>query len=128
MSEFLDRLLKAELPNVQKDLPTRRFTIDRLAELAGEGGCEVELRGLPYGRVQELRELERDQSVQIVLAGCRELKELASSPELQKQMGTATPVDTLKAVLLPGEIEDLGREVEKLCGYRRLTIHEVKNG
>ena len=32
----------------------------------------------------------------------RELKELASSPELQKQMGTATPVDTLKAVLLPG--------------------------
>ena len=128
MSEFLDRLLKAELPNVQRELPTRRFTIDRLAELAGEDGCEVELRGLPYGRVQELRELERDQSVQIVLAGCPELKELASSPEVQKKMGTATPVDTLKAVLLPGEIEDLDREVEKLCGYRRQTIHEVKNG
>ena len=32
-----------------------------------------------------------------------------------------------KAILLPGEIEDLSRAVEKLCGYRRTTIEEIKN-
>ncbi|WP_418271818.1 phage tail assembly chaperone [Intestinimonas sp.] len=32
-----------------------------------------------------------------------------------------------KAMLLPGEIEDLSRAVEKLCGYRANTIEEIKN-
>lgn len=31
-------------------------------------------------------------------------------------------------MLLPGEIADLGMAVEKLSGYRRVTITEVKNG
>lgn len=30
-------------------------------------------------------------------------------------------------LLLPGEIEDLSREVEKLSGYRAMTIEELKN-
>ena len=127
MSEFLDRLLKAELPNVMKDLPTKRFSIPRLAELAG-GEAVVELWGLPYGKVQDIREKTRDQDVHIVLAGCPELKELAGTKALQERMGTVTPADTLKALLLAGEIEDLSREVEKLSGYRRQTIKEVKNG
>jgi len=33
----------------------------------------------------------------------------------------------LLAMLLPGEIADLSRAVERLCGYRMLTIEEVKN-
>ena len=33
----------------------------------------------------------------------------------------------MKAMLLPGEIADLSRAVERLCGYRRLTIEEIKN-
>lgn len=33
----------------------------------------------------------------------------------------------LKQLLLPGEITDLSQEVEKLSGYRRRTIEEVKN-
>ena len=32
-----------------------------------------------------------------------------------------------KAMLLPSEIEDLSRAVEKLCGYRANTIEEIKN-
>ena len=39
-----------------------------------------------------------------------------------------TPAETLKAMLLPGEIADLAIVVEKLSGYRRTTIEEVKNG
>ena len=39
-----------------------------------------------------------------------------------------TPAETVKAMLLPGEIADLAIAVEKLSGYRRTTIEEVKNG
>lgn len=31
-------------------------------------------------------------------------------------------------MLLPGEIEELSRAVEKLCGYRMTTVEEIKNG
>lgn len=31
-------------------------------------------------------------------------------------------------LLLPGEIADLSIAVERLCGYRKTTISEVKNG
>ena len=44
-----------------------------------------------------------------------------------EKFGGATPAETVKAALLPGEIEDLSRAVERLCGYRRTTIEEVKN-
>lgn len=48
-------------------------------------------------------------------------------PMLKERFGGATPAETVKAMLLPGEIEDLSRAVERLCGYRRATIEEVKN-
>ena len=46
---------------------------------------------------------------------------------LAEKYGGATPAETVKAMLLPGEIEDLSRAVERLCGYRGATIEEVKN-
>lgn len=76
--------------------------------------------------MQKLREsLSDDVSVHILLQGCVEpdLKD----PALKERYGGATPAETVKAMLLPGEIEDLSRAVEKLCGYRRTTIDEVKN-
>ena len=47
--------------------------------------------------------------------------------KLKEKYGGATPAETVKAMLLPGEIEDLSRAVERLCGFRRITIDEVKN-
>ena len=85
------------------------------------------LRALPYGKVQSLRESRaEDLNVQILLAGCAEPNWKA--PELRERYGGATPAETVKAVLLPGEIEDLSRAVERLCGYRTSTIEAVKNG
>lgn len=127
MSELIDRLLKAEVPNVQKTLPTKEFEIPRLREVLG-GPARVTLRGLPYGKVQELREMTRDADIHILLAGCQELAELAGDSRIQSRMDAATPVDAVKGLLLPGEIDDLSLEVERLCGYRRRTIDEVKNG
>ena len=40
--------------------------------------------------------------------------------------GAATPTDLIKLMLLPGEIEDLGREIEQLSGYRTATLEVLK--
>lgn len=123
MSKFLDALLMPQVEDVQKNLPRGTYEIKRLSRLAGEP-VTVELRGLPYDKAQELREVEADQEVMILLAGCPELKD----PELKAKFGGVTPAETVKAMLTPGEIADLSRAVERLTGYRQNTIREVKNG
>lgn len=121
----LDLLLGRNIPNVLKDLPTARYKVRRLSELAG-ADVVFTLRGLPYGRVEELkRSLSDDVSIHILLAGVAEPN--LNEPALRTKFGGATPAETVKAMLLPGEIEDLAQAVEKLCGYRHKTIEEVKN-
>lgn len=63
--------------------------------------------------------------VRILLQGCVEPN--LKDPALKERYGGVTPAETVKAMLLPGEIVDLSRAVERLCGYRQLTIEEVKN-
>lgn len=124
-SDLLALLLRPELPNMLKELPTAKYKVPRLSELTGED-VVFTLRGLPYGKVQRLNDSESgDTEVQILLAGCvdPDLK----SQELRDRFGGATPAEAVKALLLPGEIADLSRAIERLCGYRRLTIEEIKN-
>ena len=120
----LDLLLGKNIPIVSKALPTAQYKIHRLSEEAG-APVVFTLRALPYGRVQELRRLTEEADVQILLAGCvdPDLK----APALQEKFKGVTPAETVKALLLPGEIADLSAAVERLTGYRRTTIDEVKN-
>ena len=125
-TDMLSLLLRPELPNVQEQLPTARYRVKRLSE---EAGADVifTLRVLPYGKVQRIREtVVGDTNPSILLAGCADPD--LKAKELKEKYGGATPEETMKNMLLPGEIEDLARAVERLCGYRRLTIEEVKNG
>ena len=125
-TDMLSLLLRPELPNVQEQLPTARYRVKRLSE---EAGADVifTLRALPYGKVQRIREtVVGDTNPSILLAGCADPD--LKAKELKEKYGGATPEETMKNMLLPGEIEDLARAVEWLCGYRRLTIEEVKNG
>lgn len=125
-NHLLDLLLRPELPNVKEQLPTAQYRMKRLSEALGED-VVFHLRALPYGKVQSIRTSStRDPSMDILLAGCVEpdLKD----PKLKERFGGATPAETVKAMLLPGEIEDLARAIERLCGYRKITIEEVKNG
>ena len=124
-TDLVSLLLRPELPNVQKELPTAKYKVKRLSELLGTD-VVFTLKGLPYGKVQKLRESWfGDVDIHILLQGCvdPDLKD----PALKDRFGGATPAETVKAMLLPGEIEDLSRAVERLCGYRRQTIDEVKN-
>lgn len=123
MSKFLDQMLRPEAEDVQKNLPTARYEVKRLSRALKEP-VALELRALPYGKAQELRDMEHDQEVHILLAGCPELKDEG----LRAKFGGVTPAETVKAMLLPGEIADLSRAVERLSGYRQNTIRELKNG
>ena len=122
MSNLLDLLLRPELPEVVKDLPEKQVEVDRLSRLAGEKAVFT-LRGLPYGRVQDLQRMDQDSEVHILLAGCEALRD----PKLQARYGVPTPAEAVKRLLLAGEIADLSGAVERLSGYRRTTITEVKN-
>lgn len=125
-TDLLTLLLRPELPNLVKELPTAKYRISRLSELTGQD-VVFTLKALPYGKVQSLRQsMAEDVSVHILLQGCvdPDLKD----PGLRERFGGATPAETVKAFLLPGEIEDLSRAVERLCGFRRTTIEEIKNG
>ena len=125
MSELLDRLLKPEVPNVQKSLPTGRYKIKRLSKLLGED-VVFTIRALPYGRVKDIQGMAEDAEISIVLAGVTEPE--LKDPALQEKFGGPTPAEMLKGMLLPGEIADLSLAIERLSGYRRSTIEEIKNG
>lgn len=120
----LDMLLGGTVPNVEKELPTSRYRVDRLSDLAGQDVIFT-LRALPYGKVHDLERFTQDSDIHILLAGCvdPDLKD----QQLMEKFGGATPADTVKRMLLPGEIADLSDAVERLSGYRRMTISEVKN-
>lgn len=121
MSDVLDILLSADRPA----LPEKEYKLKRLSK---ELGADVifKLRALSFSRVAELRELHdgADMPVWIALEGI-------TSPdlrnrELMSKYGAETPIDLLKNMLLPGEIEDLQLRVERLSGYKMSTLEELK--
>ncbi len=123
-ASVLDLLLGKDVVDVSKSLPTARYEVPRLSKAAGAPVVFV-LQALPYGRTQDMKRLTQDSELQILLAGCVEPDLKAAA--LQAKFGGVTPAETLKALLLPGEIADLSAAVERLSGYRRITIEEVKN-
>lgn len=123
-ASVLDLLLGKNILNVADHLPTAKYEVTRLSEAAGVKVIFT-LRALPYGRVQEVKRMERDSELQILLMGC--IDPDLKAAELQRKFGGVTPAETIKAMLLPGEIADLSAEVERLSGYRRATIEKVKN-
>ena len=116
----LDLLLKANIP----DLPEKEYKINRLSTICGEP-VVFKLKALPYNRAAELtRSQKEDLNVHIVLAGV--IEPSLKDADLLAKYKAMTPAELVKAMLLPGEIEDLSREIEKLSGYRTVTIEEVK--
>ncbi len=118
--DVLELLLKAE----PTKLPEKQVKLKRFSELCG-ADVIFKLRGLPYSRAAELQnDTSEDTNVHIVLAGVTEpsLKDKA----LMEKYSAVTPGELIKKMLLPGEIVELAREVEKLSGYRATTIEDVK--
>lgn len=125
MSKLVDMLLRPEVPDVSRELPSKRVKVKRLSKLLG-ADVVFTLRALPYGQVEDIKKETGDTSLSILLLGLADPD--PKDAALNKRFNAITPKEMLKQLLLPGEIEDLSREVERLSGYRAATIEEIKNG
>jgi Phage XkdN-like protein. len=126
MSELLDRLLRADLPDVRKKLPEKKITVNRLTkELKAD--AVFTLRGISYNKVQEIQAMDRKEiEIQEILEGCVD-PNFRDPKMLSPEKGIATPADAVTALLNPGEIKAIAFEIDRLTGYRQETIREVKN-
>lgn len=49
------------------------------------------------------------------------------SEELMRAHDAPTPIELIKSILRPGEIEDISIQIEKLSGYRTDTVRLVED-
>lgn len=121
MTEVMELLLKAEMP----DLPSKEIKIKRLSDICG-GPVVFSLKALTFSQVAELKEAHNGDNLNlhIILAGV--VSPDLKAKELLAKYNAVTPLEMLKKMLLPGELEDISREVEKLSGYRSSTLEEIK--
>ncbi len=118
----LDLLLSMEIQAPRE----KNVKIKRLSEICGKD-VVFRVHQVSYNQLNELVEMHRvsgDLSVFTVLAGV--VSPDLKNKELMQKYGAVTPAELLEKMLLPGEIEDLDREIEQLCGYRYSTIEEVE--
>ena len=120
MDNTLDLLLKSSVSNP----PEKDYKVKRLSTECG-GDVIFRLRALSFSRVAEVRAVDSDEiSVHIIMAGV--ISPDLKKPELQAKYGALTPADLVKAMLLPGEIDDLALRIEQLSGYKKTVVEEVK--
>ena len=118
-------LLQSNLPDMRKSLPERKVEISRLSALVGEP-VMFTLRGLTYDQVRRIMDKPtKEQAIYGVMYGC--VDPIWKNAPLDKEKGIATQVDAAKAMLLSGEVDDLYIEIQRLSGYRRRTLSDVKN-
>lgn len=119
--DTLELLLKGERPN----MPEKEIKLKRLSKACG-GDIVFRLRALSFNRVAEIKNGHAggDMEIHILLAGV--VSPDLKSEELKQKYSAVTPSEMIKTMLLPGEIEDISREIEKLSGYRVTTVEEVK--
>lgn len=123
MSKLLDMLLRPEVPDVAKNLPTKQVKVRRLSEKVGQD-VVFTLQALPYGRIEDVKQAT-DSSMVILLSGL--IDPDPKNEALNKHFNAATPKEMLQHLLLPGEIDELSIEVERLSGFRTKTIEDIKN-
>ena len=122
----LDLLLRPELPDVRRVLPEKQVEVKRLTELAGEP-VVFTLRAMTYNETRQLYDKPReDQALSAVLYGCKD-PDFRDKRLLDSEKGIVTALGAIKARLFAGEIDELHIEIQKLSGYLRRTLAEVKN-
>ena len=125
-ASVLDLLLRPEVPDARKALPEKKVEVTRLSELTGEPAVFT-VRALSYSEIRRIQDKPREeQAVSAVLYGCRE-PDFRDKRLLDPERGIATPLEAVMARLTAGEIDELYIEIQKLSGYLRRTLAEVKN-
>ena len=122
--DILDLLLKADTASFKP--PEKDVKIKRLSDILG-GDAIFTLKAVSLDRLEELRSSTVDG---VDLHSLIVLESVKSpnfkSPELKEKFGTKTPLETIKKILLAGEIEELYFTTSRLSGFDRDTIEEIK--
>lgn len=119
MSTVMDLLLDMEPTKTE----TKKMKVKRLSQLCKED-VTVTLAGLTYEKVLQIKQEPQDLGVAILLEGVTE-PDLRNRALMEKYKA-ATPDELVKKLFLPGEIEDIAREIEKLSGYRKEVLEEFQ--
>jgi hypothetical protein len=122
--DILDLLLKADTASFKP--PEKEVKIKRLSDILG-GDAVFTIKALSLDRLEEIRTStvdNADMHAMIVLESIKSPN--FKSPELKEKFGTKTPLETIKKILLAGEIEELYFAASRLSGFDRDTIEEIK--
>lgn len=122
--DILDLLLKADTASFKP--PEKDVKIKRLSKILGSDAVFT-LRAVSLDRLEEIRSATNesgDLHAMIVLESIKSPN--LKSADLKEKFGTKTPLETVKKILLAGEIEELYFAASKLSGFDRDTIEEIK--
>ena len=102
----------------------KTIKMKRLSEAAGRD-VDFRLRSLGYDRTAEIvREHPDNMAIFVVLEGV--VSPSFKDKSLMSHYSAVTPVELIKKMLLPGEIEDISREVQRLSGFLAVTYEAVE--
>lgn len=118
----LDLLLKANLKDI--NVPEKEVKVKRLSDVL-KTDVIFKIKAIRFDVLEDLRESNtKDFNIHTVLEGVVEPN--LKNKELMEKFNAITPVDLVKKLLLPGEIEDLYHAISKLSGYGTNTIEDIK--
>lgn len=135
-SNVLDLLLQGDASKLVK--PTKQLEITRLSKTFGGKvifTCEA-LTARQYDKVQDdvLKLDVKNKSADIDVSDMQSLTVIEGvkepnlkNKELREKFGAPSPLDLLKKLLLPGEIQSLYNIIAGLSGFDTGAVEEVKN-
>lgn len=119
---MLDLLLKKDPKDF--DIPEKTVYIPRLAELLGGDGA-VTIKALSFERIDEINKMHPDDvEIWAVLNAVKDPD--FRNAELMRHFGVVTPIDCIKKILRPGEIQGLYARISEHCGYGRTVLADIK--
>ena len=126
MANLLDLIMASDKSSFER--PTKELRLKRLSKKLG-GDAVITIRAIGFDRLEELREMNDAGRLRlmIVAEGLQGLD--LSSPALREHLGVDTKLpktEVLKALFLPGEIDDIYLEISRLSGYNSETVEEIK--
>ena len=122
--DIMDLLLKADAESFK--MPEQEVKIKRLSKVLGQDAIFT-IRAISLDKFEEIRETnskESDMQAMVVLESVKSPN--LKAPELKEKFGTKTPLETIKKILLPGEIVELYFKISRLSGFGRDTVEEIK--
>ena len=102
---------------------TKTIKIIELSE-AAKKDVFFEIEELDYDDCAYIKGKGDDVDACIVCMGVKTPK--LNSEEFAKSQGESMPQDALKKYLSAGTIESISREIQKISGYRVITVEDVK--